>query len=120
MGQGRQLACGRGEEQGRTDEGLHGREVQRPYRPPGGEPADQRHMAGPYDGGGEHQQVPEAGRVEAVARHQEPDGQDAHTGGGVEGGRQTAPVTGAVEKGVRTMVRLMMSPALPALVWATP
>lgn len=77
-------------------------------------------MTGPDDRGAEHQEVAEAGRVEAVARHEEADGQDAHPGGRVEGGRQTARVTGAVEEGVRTMVRLMMRPALAALVWATP
>lgn len=56
-------------------------------------------MHGPDQRGGEHQQVAEAGRVEAVARHEQADGQQAHTGGCVEGEREAAAVARAVEEG---------------------
>ncbi len=89
-GVGRQVSNGRSCEERRTDDCLHGRHLQRPEV--GREPADEGDMGGADDGGGEHEEVADTGRVETVAGHEQADGDDADSGCEEESRRHPAAV----------------------------
>jgi hypothetical protein len=76
-GVGGQVSNGWSGEERRTDDGLDGRHLQWPEV--GREAADEGDMGGAYDGGGEHEQVADTRRVEAVAGHEQADRDDADT-----------------------------------------